>query len=62
MTEEKKIRYVTKCPICGDPIYPYPADHDGHTHIIHLTVKQRIADLEERVMDLEKEIDASTNT
>ncbi|MBE9594624.1 MAG: hypothetical protein IMF19_14225 [Proteobacteria bacterium] len=54
MTKEKEIHYVTKCPICGEPIYPYPAEYDGHCQIIHKTAKEQIKDLEERVSDLEK--------
>lgn len=61
MTKEKEMHYYTKCPICGEPIYPIPADHDGHFHIVHKTAKERIEDLEERVSDLEKEIDVNTN-
>jgi hypothetical protein len=53
MKEEEKIRYISKCPICGEPIYPYPADHDGHCHIVHKTAKEQIEELKERVPLLE---------
>jgi hypothetical protein len=56
MIEKPKIHYTSKCPICGDAIYPYPADHDGHCHIIHKTVKERIEELDERMDLIEEEI------
>jgi hypothetical protein len=56
MRGEGEIRYISRCPICGEPIYPIPADHDGHFHIVHKTSKEQINDLEERVADLENKI------
>jgi hypothetical protein len=56
MSEEKEIQYITRCPICGEPIYPVPADHEGHGHLIHLTVQERIEDIEQRVTQLEDKV------
>jgi hypothetical protein len=57
MTKEKEIHYLTECPICGKPIYPFSLDHDGHCHIIHKTPNDRIAELEERVTALENSVE-----
>jgi hypothetical protein len=56
MREEKEIQYITRCPICGEPIYPVPADHEGHGHLIHLTVQERIENIEQRVAQLEDKV------
>jgi hypothetical protein len=56
MSENKEIQYVSKCPICGEPIYPFPADHDGHCHIIHKSVEVRIEDIEQRIAQLESDV------
>jgi hypothetical protein len=57
MTKEKEIDYLTECPICGKPIYPLPLGQDGHSHFIHKTPDDRIAELEKRVAVLENSVE-----
>jgi hypothetical protein len=59
MSGEEEMRCITKCPICGKPIYPIPADHDGHFHIIHKTPEEQIEELEQRVAHLEDMAEAA---